>query len=138
MTEPMDPRGDDAIRDALKSALSSSTSGGGGSWTDIARRIRRRRAGRFAVRMAIPAVCLVLVVAGIVALSLRTGNQGTTSASAEETSPTQAVNSEPPATRTSDAGLPAVSIPPQSTVVTVTTTLLNPQSSTSSSTSPST
>ena len=70
MNEPPNSHDDESVRSALQAELTNGARDEG-DWPGIVRRIHRRRASRLTARIAAPALCLLLVIAGVAALSRR-------------------------------------------------------------------
>jgi hypothetical protein len=96
MTDPFDPLSRDPLRDELLHAVSSTPGSGdeSGNWSDVVRGVRRRRARQIATRAVVPAVCLLLVAGGAIALSSRTQDNGSTPAYSSS-SPVASLTSTP-------------------------------------------
>ena len=138
MPERFDSPDDDSIRDALRTAFSSTPEDGDrdGQWLDIVRRIRHRRIGRRTVQFALPALCILLVAVGAFALSLRDGRDPSTRSlgSGQSTVPDESTQLQSaPVSTTSD--VPAAPITTASTTTGPATT---PTSVSTTSTSTST
>lgn len=135
MPEPHDSPGSDPIREALRRAVSSGLDDGhrDGDWPDIVRRIRHRRVERLAVRIALPALCILLVAAGALALSLRTGDNSSTTSlgSGQDSSPVESTQLPPSASATSSAAPVAVATSQSSAVGAVSTSTTEPTTTTS-------
>jgi|GEM_PF-7132368 len=126
MTDPFDPMSRDPLREELVRAVTSPTSGEEtGNWSDVVRGIRRRRARQMATRAVVPAVCLLLVAGGAIALSSR--NQNHTSTPADSSPRSTSLTSSPGNTAFDTSTTPTTSAPttsliPRTTDVGVATT----------------
>jgi hypothetical protein len=116
MTDPFDPMSRDPLREELLHAVSSPTSGDeGGNWSDVVRGIRRRRARQMATRAVVPAVCLLLVAGGAIALSSRTQNPESTPENSSSP-PVASSTSSPASTSLDTSNLQTTSAPTTSLV----------------------
>ena len=139
MSEHFDSPDDDSLRDALRTAFSSTPDDGAkaGQWLNIVRRIRHRRIRRLTVQFALPALCILLVGAGAFALSLRDGRDPPTRSpgSSQSTAPNESAQRQPALVSTT-SDVPAVlTTAAPTTAGPPTTTTIEPTTSTSTSTS---